>query len=97
MQDELTAAGLDVTIYGINSIGLESGNPDICAGRDIGWLQDVEAAQVWTTWNITLRDLVILDQDNVVVAIYNLTEHNLTDPANYAAAYDLFEAAATGN
>jgi hypothetical protein len=30
-----------------------------------------------------------------VVAIYNLTQHNLADSTNYAELYGLFEAAAT--
>lgn len=97
MQDELTAAGLDVTIFGINEVGYESGNTSVCQGRDIGWLQEDAANLVWDTWGITMRDLVILDQENVVVAIYNLTTHNLTVPANHDEAFALFEAAATSN
>jgi hypothetical protein len=32
-----------------------------------------------------------------VIAIYNLTEHDLQQPANYDEAYGLFEAAVNGN
>ncbi|MBL9023753.1 MAG: hypothetical protein JNL21_16285 [Myxococcales bacterium] len=94
MQDELTQAGLDVTIFGINAVGYESGNEAVCEGRDIGWLQDVAEQEVWMTWAISFRDLVIVDQDNVVVAIYNLSTHNLNEPVNYDEAFGLFEAAA---
>lgn len=97
MQDDLTLAGMDVTIFGINGVGLESGNAAVCEGRDIGWLQDVEAQQVWTAWGIAFRDLVILDENNVVLAIYNLSSHNLNEPMYYDEAYALFEAAAMGN
>ncbi|NUP08763.1 MAG: hypothetical protein HOW73_22165 [Polyangiaceae bacterium] len=95
MQDELTAAGLDVTIVGINSIAAESGNSLITAGRDLAWLQETPAEPVWTDWGISYRDVVILDENNEVVAIYNLTQHNLGDSLNYEELYGLFEAAAT--
>lgn len=95
MQDELTAAALDVTIFGINDVGHEAGNPDICAGRDIGWLQATEAEPVWDTWGITYRDIVILDGENRVVAIYNVTQNNLQDVEKYDELKALFEAAAT--
>lgn len=94
MQDELTAAGLDVTLFGINQVGLEAGNPTITAGRDIGWLQDTAEQMVWESWGITFRDVVILDGENRVVAIYNVTQHNLQDPANYSELYGLFAQAA---
>jgi hypothetical protein len=97
MHDELFAAGIDVPIFGINAIGLESGNVQVCTDNDIGWLQPMTGQEVWTEWGITMRDLVILDEDNVVIAIYNLTEHDLQQPANYDEAYTLFEAAVAGN
>jgi hypothetical protein len=94
MQDELTNAGFDVTIFGINGVGLEAGNPSMCAGRDIGWLQETTAEPVWSDWGITYRDVVVLDGDNRVVAIYNVTQNNLQTQANYDALRGLFETAA---
>jgi hypothetical protein len=44
---------------------------------------------VWTRWDIEYRDVAILDADNVPVAIYNLTTHDLADPASYAELRDL--------
>ncbi|MBK6517440.1 MAG: hypothetical protein IPM79_10550 [Polyangiaceae bacterium] len=95
MQDELDAAGLDVVIFGVNGVGHESGNANVTLGRDLGWLQETAEEPVWTDWAITYRDVVILDENNEVVAIYNLTQHNLADSTNYAELYGLFEAAAT--
>jgi len=70
----------------VNQAGEESGNADMCAGRTLPWLQDVpiEAASAWHLWHVIERDLVILDADNKVVRVYNLTEHNLLVEANYA-------------
>lgn len=94
MQDELTAAALDVTIFGVNDVGFEAGNPTVTAGRDIGWLQATDAEPVWQAWGITYRDVVILDEDNRVVAIYNVTQNNLQDVEKYDELKALFEAAA---
>lgn len=95
MQDEFDAAGMNVTIVGLNAVGLEDGNGFITMGRDLPWLQDVPEEEVWATWGITYRDVVILDANNEVLAIYNLTQHNLGDASNYAELYDLFATAAT--
>lgn len=32
---------------------------------------------------MTYRDVVVLDSGNRVAAVYNLTEHDLSVPANY--------------
>ena len=59
------------------------------------WLQDVPAVDVWSTWAVTYRDVIILDEDNVVVGVYNLTTNDLAVPANYAALRDMLISAAT--
>lgn len=94
MQDELTTAGLDVTLFGINGQGFESGNAAVCAGRDIGWLQETSAEPAWQTWGVTYRDVIILDDENRVFAIYNVTQHDLQNPTNFVELRGLFEAAA---
>lgn len=99
MQDELDAAGLpvEVRILGLNAIGLESGNAAICAGRDLPWLQDVPDQSVWVSWNVVWRDVWLLDTDNVPVAVYNLTQHNLADPVQYAELKQMLEDLANGS
>lgn len=66
----------------MNQTGYEAGNAAICNGRTIPWLQETADEQVWEAWAVTYRDVVILDGNNVVVGVYNLTEHDLSDPAN---------------
>ncbi len=80
--------------HGVNAVGHESGNAAICAGRTLAWLQDQPAADVWGDWAVTQRDCVILDPFGRVFAIYNLTIHSLSVPANYAELKALFLAAA---
>ena len=69
-------------ILGVNGIGLEGTNDLASSGRDLPWLQDTIAADVWNVWPIAYRDVVILDRQNVFYDVYNLTTYNLADAAN---------------
>ena len=97
MQSELDAdyPSLDIQILGVNGIGLEVANPVVTNGRDIPWLQDVTGVDVWNSWSVTYRDVIILDTYNQVYAVYNLTTNSLSVPANYDALLQLFVDAAT--
>jgi len=96
MQTELDAQSLPVTVHiiGVNEIGHESGNADFTDGRDLAWLQETEDARVWGVWGIEYRDVVILDGENTVRAVFNLSAQDLSEPANYDELKSLFVAAA---
>lgn len=82
MQQELGLA--EIRILGVNSVGSEAGNDATCNGRDIPWLQDTAQEHVWSQWQVTYRDVVILDENNVPVDVYNLSPPNdLAIQANY--------------
>ena len=86
MQDELNAdtLNLEVVISGINDPISVSGVPDMCAGRDLPFLQDADSTDVWGSWQVTERDVFVLDAENKVVTVYNLNPpHDLADPVNY--------------
>ena len=87
MQAELDAGGdsAAIAILGVNGIGLESGNASVTSGRVLPWLQDTEAQAVWESWQVTYRDVVILDGENHRVGVFNLTAHDLAEPGEYAA------------
>lgn len=74
---------LEIKLLGVNETGHESGNEENCRDRIIPWLQDTQDDDVWGSWDVTFRDVVILDDENVQVAVYNLTEYSLLDSANY--------------
>jgi hypothetical protein len=81
-----------IEIFGINEAGQEAGNGVIGNGtppssgiRTIPWLQDLPRTNVWHAWQATWRDVIVLDADNKVIVIYNLTDHDLGVPANYQA------------
>ncbi len=66
-----------VIILGVNETGHEEGNEGVTEGRDLPWLQDVEDTDVWATWGVDYRDVIVLDHEGVPLFRYNLTEHDL--------------------
>jgi len=102
MQQELRDAYplLKIQFLGVNEQGQEPGNPSITTGRTLPWLQDVDAndnseSDVWyDRWNVTYRDVVILDGGNAKVGVYNVTVHDLATPENYAALKEMLVDAA---
>ena len=69
-------------------------NELMCEGRDLPWLQEDEEHLVWDVWGVTYRDVWVLDVNNELVGVFNLTGTSLGDPTNYAALRALFEQAA---
>ncbi len=91
----LAGLAIDVQILGVNGIGHESGNAANCDGTTTPWLQDVPAVDVWSAWAVAYRDVIILDEDNVVVGVYNLTSNDLGVSENYDALRSMLISAAT--
>jgi len=73
-----------IFILGVNGAGLGD-NEGMCEGRDLPWLQDTEEADWWGNWGISYRDVVILDRQGNESDIFNLTDHNLSDPVEFSA------------
>ena len=76
-------------ILGVNEAGFENGNNNITDGRDLPWLQDVPSANVWDSWRVGYRDVIIVDADNNVTSVYNLSDNDLANGDNYAAIKSL--------
>jgi hypothetical protein len=85
MQAEIDsqATARTVHILGVNGVGLESGNESLDAAIVLPWLQPTAGADVWTQWRVEYRDVVVLGPDNERLGAFNLTVHDLSDPANY--------------
>ena len=64
---------------------------------DLPLLADQASAPAWESWNVTYRDVVILDEKNECYAVYNVTGNNIEEPANYEAIKALFEGARNGD
>ncbi|MDJ0522490.1 MAG: hypothetical protein QNJ90_10520 [Planctomycetota bacterium] len=52
------------------------------------------AVDAWTAWGATLRDVVILDDQNRVLDVFNLNTNSLLEQANYDALKSVLVAAA---
>lgn len=82
---DATVPELKIELLGVNGAGHESGVALMTEGRTIPLLQDTAEADVWGLWAVTYRDVVILDRENVPYGVFNLTEHDLANMAEYAA------------
>ncbi len=87
---------LDISILNVNGEGLESGLESLFEDTTLPVVQDDATAQVWVNWEATWRDVYVLDGDNEVYAVFNLTSYGLDDSANYEALKALFVEAAGG-
>ena len=47
-------------------------------------LEDTADADVWGLWEVTYRDVIILNPCGEKAGVYNLSTHNLSDAADYA-------------
>ena len=83
MQQELSDKGYDMSILGINKIGLEASNDVMTEGRDIPWLQDVPTVEMWSKWGVHYRDVLIFDETLMLQKVINLSQNNLIDTDNY--------------
>jgi hypothetical protein len=88
MQAEVNAAATSyvVQILGVNQAGNQTAYNDpgaFCDGRDLPLLEENAGDDVWQSWAVTYRDVYILDANNELLAVYNLTQHDLGDSANY--------------
>ena len=81
----------------INEAGYESGEAKMARLGDLPLLADSANNAVWDSWNVTYRDVVILDGKNECYAVFNVTGNSIEEPANYAKIKALFEGARNGD
>jgi hypothetical protein len=96
MQAELNEMGVDVTIHAVNEEGYDSGLSTMAALGDLPLLQDTEEDTVWESWDVTFRDVYIVDDDNVLIDTFNLTTYSLSISENYETLKAMFVAASEG-
>ncbi|MCA9144083.1 MAG: hypothetical protein H6823_16355 [Planctomycetaceae bacterium] len=101
---ETTYPILNIQIVGLNEFGQDpaGANDLMMASRTTPWLQDGDSngnqrSDVWyDKWNVTYRDVIVLNGQNEMTDVYNLTSHDLGVAANYATMRDkLIDAAMT--
>ena len=78
----------NIAIIGIsNQNHSKSEIPKMIDGRTLPWAHDNSSQDVWTKWDVLLRDLYILNQDGILYGLVNLTNFNpdpsINDGNNY--------------
>ncbi len=97
IQDELALERPDLAIQllGVNKVDLDGGNQQIIdEGSRLPWLQDVDldadgVSDAWAAWAVSYRDVVIVDGTNWPVAVFNVTDYDLGEEANFTALKQL--------
>lgn len=90
MQGELDAEAPGAfVLLSVNGAGFESGNEGFVMGKTTPLLQDTAAVNAWAAWQVTYRDVVVLDAQGARRGVFNLTTNDLGVPANYAALKQL--------
>ena len=54
------------------------------AGTDLPLAQDNLGQHAWGLWDATIDDVIIVDENNRFVEVYNLKDHPLSDDVNSA-------------
>ena len=84
---------LEVDIVAVNGAEYAASLEAVFADTTIPVVQDSDRVRVWRAWEADWRDVYVLDRENAVSAVYNLTDNDLADPANQDALVELFVAA----
>ncbi len=87
MQTELLAENpaTRIRILGLNERGYEQGNGLMADHGSIPWIQPGANDDTWGDWAVEYRDTVIVDTTGQAVDVFNLTQHDLAIPDEYAA------------
>tara|TARA_B100000959_G_C14418941_1_gene393625 strand:- start:123 stop:386 length:264 start_codon:yes stop_codon:yes gene_type:complete len=56
-------------------------------GNILPWTQDVPETNIWGNWDVTIRDVYILDRDGNLFAVMNLTNNNPDPNSNCGENY----------
>ncbi len=80
-------------IVTVNGGGYDAGLEELFADTTLPAVQDNASVGVWRSWSADWRDVYVLDRNNSVTAVYNVTDNDLADRANQEALIDLFVAA----
>jgi hypothetical protein len=88
---------LNVEILGVNNIQESAFNYLMTEDRSLPWLQDTKEQDVWNRWQVTFRDVRILDAQNRLYGVFNLTQYDLSCVSNRQTLRSLFLRAAALN
>ena len=82
---------MNVEIVGINNPDDSANNHYVVAEeRSLPWLQDSATSSAWLSWKVVWRDLRIVDPQNRLVAVLNLSYNDLSFASNRTTVKQLF-------
>ncbi len=82
-------------LLAVNGVGHGSGVAAMSALGTLPILSDTTQTDAWARWEVTYRDVVVLDRNNRRAGVLNLTENDLGRPEARAALADLLRAASS--
>ena len=74
---------MEVQFLAINELGHSSGIDTAVENVSLPLLQDDSTQEVWSNWGVTYRDVIILDSENKISGVLNLTTNPLAEEANW--------------
>jgi len=85
MQAEIEAnhPSLDVKIFAINMPGYSSGASSLAPAIYLPMVQDDSTLDIWNDWGALWRDVYLLNENNELVMVYNLSQNNLGNSTSY--------------
>ena len=90
---------MPVTIIGINEDGHQVDDYNapsaFCDDRDLPFLEENDE-DIWKAWLVRYRDVVVLDENNEVIGVFNLTDNDLSEADNFETLRDGLVTAAGG-
>jgi hypothetical protein len=91
MQDDLSQRfpDFEFQILAVNERGHSTGIETAVKERTLPLLQDDMTQMVWENWAVTYRDVIVLDGENKVFGLLNLTDNSLAEAEHYATVEGL--------
>ena len=84
LYNELLKDGLNINFIGINGISTKDRDyNEMISGRSLPWVQDNEDSRVWESWDVLIRDLILLDKSGHYFDLFNLTDFDISKDSNY--------------
>lgn len=95
LQQDLDGEDLAVPVqlHIINEVGFEHGQEDMATLVDLPLLQDTRDENAWNDWNVTYRDIIVLDEKGRFVGTHNVSANDLTNPASLETLENLLMSA----
>jgi len=96
MQDDFAERypSVEVQLIAVNEQGHSSGIEKAVEENTLPLLQDDNTQNVWENWAVTYRDVIVLNGENKITGVLNLTENSLAEEEHYATLEGLLLEAA---